>query len=117
MSTDVEPLITCAMVITEVKKSRAVLVSASCSMHTKKVLEMQLAQLEQVATTVQQGESVVIDSKRPGPVCRVQASALINIHERPDVWYLVDPNIADKLTHVVLFLVLASFSGTTETAR
>ena len=51
---------TCAMVLAEIAKSRERLAVADCSEHTRKVLEMQLLQLEQVATVVQKGEGVVV---------------------------------------------------------
>ena len=48
------------MVLAEIATSRARLAAADCSAHTRKVLEMQLVQLEQVATVVQKGEGVVV---------------------------------------------------------
>jgi hypothetical protein len=48
------------MVLAEIAKSRERLAAADCSEHTRKVLEMQLLQLEQVATVVQKGEGVVV---------------------------------------------------------
>lgn len=52
--------VTCAMVLAEIAKSRSVLACVE-STHIKKVLSMQLLQLEQVATIVQKGESVVVE--------------------------------------------------------
>ena len=51
---------TCAMVLAEITKSRTLVAASDCSPHTRKVLEMQLLQLEQVATVVQKGEGVVV---------------------------------------------------------
>lgn len=53
--------VTCAMVVDEISKSRALVGSADCAEHIKKVLKMQLQQLEQVATVVQKGEACVVD--------------------------------------------------------
>jgi hypothetical protein len=51
---------TCAMVLAEITKSRTLVAASDCSPHTRKVLEMQLLQLQQVATVVQKGEGVVV---------------------------------------------------------
>ena len=55
--------VACAMVIDEIEKSRALVASSDCAEHTKKVLKMQLTQLEQVAAVVQKGEGCVVDGK------------------------------------------------------
>jgi hypothetical protein len=51
---------TCAMVLAEITKSRTLVAASDCSAHTRKVLDMQLLQLEHVATVVQKGEGVVV---------------------------------------------------------
>ena len=57
------PRWTCAMVFQEIAKSRSVVTNADSSAQTKKFLNLQLQQLEQVVTIVQKGESLVIDGK------------------------------------------------------
>ena len=70
--TDDAPRVTCAMVLAEIEQSRASVAAVACSEHIKKVLKMQLQQLEQVASIVQKGESVVIQGMVFHPVqeCR-----------------------------------------------
>jgi hypothetical protein len=51
------------MVFQEIAKSRSVISNADNSAQTKKFLNMQIQQLEQVVTIVQKGESLVIDGK------------------------------------------------------
>jgi len=64
--TGAAPAPTCAAVIDEITKSRALVAAAACDEHTKKVLSMQLQQLEQVSTVVQKGEDCVVDGELAG---------------------------------------------------